>query len=66
MFKFRNDGRYAKMENYKILNSNEELLNAFIEVLEELKQAFKSLIQEEMDLDIKKDFEIMNSIISQK
>ncbi len=63
MFEFKDDGRYARMENYKILNSNGELLNTFINILKELNKSFVSLTEKEMDLNIKKDFEIMKNIV---
>lgn len=65
MFEFRDHGRYARMSNYKRLNNNEDLLDAFIDFLKELKQAFESLILKEFDLSLKKDLENMKNIIIQ-
>lgn len=64
-FEYKNDGLYARMKNYKMVNSNEELLNTFKDFLKELNQAFESLLRNEIDLKTKKHFENIKHLIIQ-
>ncbi len=64
MFEFRNDGHYARMKDYKLINNNEELLNTFINLLQELNIALDRLIIKEGNLKIKEYFEKMKNIVS--
>jgi hypothetical protein len=60
-FEFKNDGRYARMSNYKIIKNYEDLKHTFIEILKELKPAFESLIKKEKYSSMQKDLDIVES-----